>query len=642
MLTDFMGSIVARASRPCKTPPNAGGSVFSYTQHGRDARATGKRLRGTRGTCALVPAMLMACLLLVRPSAAFAEQVLFDAAQEADIATAVAKNVKVTSAKTEKGTVLRVMVSQGQAGSAGVELPAPKGRWDLSDCQFITLDVRAIDSNMNINCRVDTPGSDEKAGFLAGSISLAPGNGGTLRIPLTRKPPAKIPRELFFGMNGIPECIGDPSGIDTANVSKLFISISGPQRDCGFEVSGVRAGGVCVPPAEIRDNPEKFFPFIDEFGQYIHKDWPGKTHSVAEMAQRREEEENDLAAHPGPANWDQYGGWKDGPTLKATGFFYPAKHDGRWWLVDPEGKLFLSHGIDCVNIGEVTAIDDRRNWFRDLPSPDGEFKEFYSKSGAIMGHYNQKWETTCFSFSGANMFRKYGPDWRNSFRDMAHRRLRSWGMNTIGNWSEAQVSEQHRTPYVTAVWVEKAKPLMGSKGYWGKFPDVFDPDFTQKIQQGIAKHKAKSFNDPWCIGHFVDNEYSWGDELSLAVAALSSPAEQVAKKVFIDDLKVKYGTIDKLNQAWGTSHESWDALLASTTPPDRTKASEDLLAFYIKTADMYFRTVRDAVKQAAPNNLYLGCRFAMAKGWTNPVAADVSAKYCDIIHIQRLSRSRAG
>ena len=39
---------------------------------------------------------------------------------------------------------------------------------------------------------------------------------------------------------------------------------------------------------------------IDRFGQYMHKDWPGKTHSEDELAEQREREAADLAAHPGP------------------------------------------------------------------------------------------------------------------------------------------------------------------------------------------------------------------------------------------------------------------------------------------------------------------------------------------------------
>jgi hypothetical protein len=125
----------------------------------------------------------------------------------------------------------------------------------------------------------------------------------------------------------------------------------------------------------------------------------------------------------------------------------------------------------------------------------------------------------------------------------------------------------------------------------------------------------------------VDNELGWGDELSLAKAALASPAEQAAKLAFLKDLETKYQTIEKLNVAWNTTHASWQALRDSRTPPDEKSARQDLEAFYTRIAEEYFRISRDVVKQCAPHNLYLGCRFA----WVNDLGARAAAKYCDVI-----------
>ncbi len=158
-----------------------------------------------------------------------------------------------------------------------------------------------------------------------------------------------------------------------------------------------------------------------------------------------------------------------------------------------------------------------------------------------------------------------------------------------------------------------------------------------------AKQGA-SAGDPWCIGYFSDNEMSWGDELSLALGALRSAPDQPAKKEFIADLKAKYGGdrnaatgIEKLNQVWGTHYASWEALLESRQAPDKEKARADLAAFYTKAAEQYFRTVRDTIKAAAPNHLYLGCRFA----WVNARAAAAAAKYCDVVSYNLYRRSVA-
>jgi hypothetical protein len=185
----------------------------------------------------------------------------------------------------------------------------------------------------------------------------------------------------------------------------------------------------------------------------------------------------------------------------------------------------------------------------------------------------------------------------------------------------------HLTPYTDTIGSGGVKMIEGSEGYWGKFPDVFDPGFAAKARRQMEARRGGSAGDPWCIGYFSDNEMSWGDEVSLAVAALRSPPTQAAKVAFLEDLKTKYGDISKLNSAWGTRHESWQALAEAREAPDKQKARSDLEAFYTRAAEQYFRTMREAIKAVAPHQLYLGCRFA----WVSPRAAKAAAKYCDVV-----------
>jgi hypothetical protein len=262
--------------------------------------------------------------------------------------------------------------------------------------------------------------------------------------------------------------------------------------------------------------------------------------------------------------------------------------------------------------------------------------EFLSRGYALKGHYAGR-SPSCFSFGGANLARKYGADWKTVYPEVIHRRLRGWGLNTIANWSDEATRLMRRTPYTDAVGSRGAKNIEGSEGYWGKFPDVFDTSFAESLRRSMAAKKNKSAGDLWCIGYFSDNEMSWGDELSLAIATLKSSSQQAAKKIFLADLQAKYRDIAKLNSAWGTKHESWDALLEFRDAPETVKARDDLAAFYTRTAETYFRTVRDAIKAVAPNQLYLGCRFA----WVNDRAAVAAAKYCDVVSYNIYRRSVA-
>jgi len=304
--------------------------------------------------------------------------------------------------------------------------------------------------------------------------------------------------------------------------------------------------------------------------------------------------------------------------------------------VDPDGRLFFSQGIDCVRMLDTTPIDERESWFEALPGEEPPLSQFFSHGYALKGHYEGR-QPKCLSFAGANLVRKYGADWRKASVEVIHKRLRSWGLNTIGNWSDESVWLMRRTAYTDSVGSSGAVEIQGSEGYWGKFPDVFDPRFGEAVRRGMETKKGKSAGDPWCLGYFSDNEMSWGDEVSLAVAALQSPQGQAAKQAFVADLKAKYSTIGGLNEAWGASHASWDGLLESRQPPDKKKARADLTAFYTRLAERYFQTVREAIRTVAPDQLYLGCRFAAV----NSRAAAAAAKYCDVVSYNLYQRSVA-
>jgi len=550
-----------------------------------------------------------------------AGKVLFSFDAGFDVAKIAANGATVAAVPQANGQAVRIATKHDQQWP-GITLAAPDGPWDLSAHTFIALDVRNTGTNeVKVCCRADSPGGDGVRNCNTGSISLQPGASGTLRVEMKHRGFVKG----LFGMRGYPPAPGAPlfveGTIDAGRVTQLLVFVPQPRAGHEFVIDDVRAGGTFVAPAETG----AFFPFIDTFGQYIHRDWPGKTHSLDQLKGRVAEEAKELAAKPQPEHWDTWGGWKNGPTLKATGFFHVEKHEGKWWLVDPDGRLFWSHGVDCVNSSIDTPIEGRANWFQDFPGDQPEFRTCLHERHGLHGHYGGR-TVQAFDFGPANLMRKYGDNWFDRFTDVTHRRLRSWGMNTIANWSDARIYLQRRTPYTATVHFS-SKPIHGSAGYWAKFKDPFEDDFRIQLRQSLKSHVGKAAKDPWCLGFFVDNEIGWGDETSLSMAALLSPADQACKKVFLDDLKAKYGEIAKLNVAWGANHASWEALLRAEKGPDAKLARPDLVAFYSRIAEQYFSAVKACLKEVAPAQLYLGCRFVSA----NDLAAKAAAKHCDVV-----------
>ncbi|MCX7009014.1 MAG: beta-agarase, partial [Kiritimatiellaeota bacterium] len=417
--------------------------------------------------------------------------------------------------------VLRV-TTRAKASWPGVTVRPAQDSWDFSNAQRLLVHIRNPgDEPLEMHVRVDDAKRDQAA---HGSGSVAPHSTGTVDVRLNALPFRLTHPLKLISMRGAP---GTGEELDTARIKRLFIFIAKPKKSHQFELLRIETANIGVIPTLDAD---KFLPFVDEFGQFKHGDWPGKLHGAGEFSERMQAEDADLAAHPAPGDRDAYGGWAAGPKLEATGYFRTAKHDGRWWLVDPDGRLFWSQGMDCVRASMETPLTDRTNYFAWLPPRSGEFGQFYAKRGrASVGYYKDLSRNEAFNFVGANLLRKYGAQWNELDVDRAHRRLASWGYNTVGNWSEWSVVSKRRTPYVGTVsaW---SPVIAGSHGYWGQFPDPFHPDFAPALRKALEKDK--SVGEKWCLGVFIHNELAWGSETSLAEAALQSSADQPAKKEF--------------------------------------------------------------------------------------------------------------
>lgn len=534
-----------------------------------------------------------------------------------------------------KGPDTVLQVSSDLAGDAqGVRLKAPEGTWDLTPYLYAAMDVRNSGaSQVLVTCRLDG------GRWVDGGVAVPPGQSRTLSVLLKRKTPPPYFETYFPGMNGMP---GGFAGIweqpDLSKVSMLFVALPEASGRKAIEIGNIRAFGAYDPPSEQRLK-ESFFPFVDRFGQYRYEEYPGKVRAAEDLTSQRNAETADLSGKPGPGDWDRYGGWARGPQLKATGYFRAEKYQGKWWLIDPEGRLFWSHGTTCVRSGNGTAITGRESSFAELPPAGAPAASFYGTGeAAARGYYREHVPYKTFAFDRAGLLLKYGTEWSQAFAGAAHKRLRSWGMNTIANWSDEDICLLRKTPY-TATLHTGGRRIEGSEGTWGKFPDPFDPGFREALRKSLAAEKGKSVGDPWCIGYFVDNELSWGDVAALATATLASPADQPAKKALGDGLKAKYADIGKLNAAWSTTFTSWNALLDSRSVPPGNAAHEDLQQFNRRLAETYFRVIREVIKEAAPNNLYLGCRFDFhfypAEQPGNDWLVRTAGQFCDVISFNR-------
>jgi len=297
-------------------------------------------------------------------------------------------------------------------------------------------------------------------------------------------------------------------------------------------------------------------PLVDEFGQYTHAGWPGKSHSLVELKQHWAEEEKRLQK-TSLTNRDAWGGYLN-THAKATGFFRVEQIGGRWWFVDPDGHWFFSSGVNGVGVFSGTRVAGREDLFAALPPanlvPDSPFGR---RSGG--------------SFYTWNLQRRFGDDWHQKWAELTARRLRAWGFNTMHNWGATNLFEP-RVPYALMLrgW-QTGNSIMG-------MPDVYAADFARRADETAARQLEPHKNDPFMLGYFIGNEPPWpGRESLLCDAILAGPESEIQRRL--------------------------KNFLAEGDTPVRRKE------FVLSAFQVYVDTINAATRRHAPNHLNLGIRF---------------------------------
>lgn len=542
-------------------------------------------------------------VLLVLFSCGVYGQASFPIASFRELSVSVTKGNKI---HVEKSGIKINLVAGGVRPR--LELTNPGRYWDLSNSRFLYVTVQ----NQGKTAQTVEAGIGDNFWTMGGTVIPA-GAEKVLKVLLLKDEKDTALAALYSGMHGHPSGftrLWFNTSLDSVN--KLVLYFPNAIPGASFVIKNIRADG------SYNDNDRKALTgFVDEFGQYKYQDWPEKIHSVNDLVNADRKEKENLSGNSFSGEWDKYGGWEKGPVLHATGYFRVEKYNGKWWLIDPEGRLFWSNGINCVNANGETRIAGREAYFEKLYR-DAEYKAFYSTDGSR------------FDFKACNLYRKYGASWKTAFAERTHLRLRNWGVNTIGNWSDPSITAMDQTAYVASV----------SSGQTGNISDPFADNFQEALETRIRNVFGAAGKQEWCIGLFIDNELKWKDVIA---NILKAEATQPAKQALQQFLLSKYGRIASMNRQWNTSYDSWDAFLTSRSSP-ATTVQPGLQEFFAKFADLYFTKCRNAMKNAAPNHLYLGCRFdfhAYPADTTFNWLIRIASKYCDIVSFNRYTYTSA-
>jgi hypothetical protein len=315
--------------------------------------------------------------------------------------------------------------------------------------------------------------------------------------------------------------------------------------------------------ANAADIPKTDAAVVIEAKKKPSQPWsPKETCTIAQL--------QGYAPKPDPAG-DRFGGMTD-TRFPATGFFYTTKFNGRWWLVDPEGRLCIHKAICAVS-----------------PGASKRFTQALTE--------------------------KFGTE--RAWAEATTANLKNLGFNGTGAWStNALLRSTTNPPVYVEIWNFMASYAMsrgaavmgaGNHKYKEELLPVFDQEFAAYADE-YARRLADTKNDPYLLGHFSDNELPLRPKaLDLCLALPTGASNHQAALEWLKKRKGK----------------------SEITPEDVTAVDRE--AFFAYYLERYYSIVSAAIKKYDPNHLYLGSRLIGVTG--NETAMRTYAKYADVMSI---------
>jgi hypothetical protein len=266
-------------------------------------------------------------------------------------------------------------------------------------------------------------------------------------------------------------------------------------------------------------------------------------------------------------------------------YFTVAQSQGVWWLVDPQGKKVFSRGVCGVSPGE--ALDRF-----DPAAPAYCALRFYPSA--------DKW------------------------RQATQERLRFWGFNTLGAGADPVLTASGALPYTVGLSLGAAVGV--------PYADPSALAARTKIRELLAP-LLKLNQDQRLIGYYLDSQLGWWDESVVLHILRQASAKDPLKEALMTLLDRAYGgDLRRFAEDFAVEPEPRAFVelrgalrKAAFRPGRRPQVVEEFLQ---ELAERYYRTMAEEVREADPNHLLLGDRYA---GWYSQPVARAAGKFVDVV-----------
>lgn len=277
-----------------------------------------------------------------------------------------------------------------------------------------------------------------------------------------------------------------------------------------------------------------------------------------------------------------------------------ADEKGVWWFVGPDGKRFISIGVDNVT---------PRAW---NPRPN---TKFYDAANAQFGGNMKAWA------------------------DDTRQLLLDHGFNTLGGWSGADIPTGDHMVRTIVLYVTGHEP--------DRCLDALLPGFEERVLANTRAEMGKYGPGEKILGVYLDNEMPWWGKsgwdkiptYTLLEKAIELPKDNPRRGLAMKFLQDKYKSADALGKAYGRALASWDKL---DTPWLQAvygeQAMKDRAEFTGIAAEAFYRLSTGVVRKELPGTLILGTRFS---GEAPDAVIASAGTYCDVVSFNDYNGSPA-
>ncbi|GAB6407766.1 beta-agarase [Pseudomonas sp. MHK4] len=571
-------------------------------------------------------ALMFATPLLAAPTG---QQTLFNFVRPADVvqvATQDASLPQSNAEQTPEGEVLR-RVTFNPVARPTLRLSPQTGAWDWSQSGVMSLRLQSA-MNWAVTLYVTIQSNDGKT--LVSRVDLPAGPAQTLLVPL--QPTSPLSQGLKAGppmpmtVDGQRVLLASSAGeLDRGQVVSVSLSMDQPKvaQSILLERFGVQDGEGVTQAV--------YGGLVDAFGQSTRAKWPEKVSSDEQLKSAAAKEQQQLKTwlvEREKSSLDKFGGWTNGPTFKASGFFRTEKRDGRWYLVTPQGHPFYSLGVNTVTADVNQTYVAGREWmFESLPKTDeplaNHFGEGDNRGGNGVdqgrGFNSGKW----YDFYGANLQRLYGDPC------------------ALGSNTKAGVAEAAKADAVEATAEKAAEPAVAPSTAESGVAEAakagaVDATVAKAAEPTPAEPCKTTFDEQRWTGHTLERLQAWGFN---TLGNWSAPALGDAQRMpYTLPLSIvgDYASISTGNDWWGGMPDPFDPRFAMATERAVAIAARDhrddpWLIGYFADNELAWAGPGDDLK----------ARYALAYG-TLKMTTDVPAKRAFLKQLRDKYRNQAG